>query len=146
MIDGSDSASASEAVPPLTLVAPPAQTSAAKRVRKPKTEASAHGADHTKVVAHYFEVFERKRGSKPVGFDGADGRAVSKLLGKCKGDAVSACKVITGAFESWKGGTVTIRQIASNPSEFVGAAAARPHGPIQPNYGMLDPAKYGGAE
>jgi hypothetical protein len=132
---------APSATAPLAHVSPPSKTQAARRAPKPSKKTKPadpeHGAKHAKVVAHYFAVFERKRGAKPL-FDGFDGKAVTKLLDKCKGDADLACTVITNAFASWKADTVTIRIIAKDPNEFIGAQPRKTNGrtPPQPNHGV----------
>jgi hypothetical protein len=137
--EGTNSASTSDAGSSTASLFSTNATPKLKAPRKPKARHPdpANGAKHRALVAFYFEAFERKRGSKPIGFDGADGRAISKLLDKCKGEVEQASTVITNALASWKGDTVTIRQIAANPSEFA-SAQKRPNGrtPTQPNYGV----------
>jgi hypothetical protein len=87
-------------------------------------------------VAFYFETFERVRGAKPF-FGKPEGNAVKKLLAKCQGNAEQAIEVILNALESWKGNTVTILQIASDPSQFAAPAPPRKTGrtarSMQPN-------------
>jgi hypothetical protein len=139
--EGTSSASASEAGP-FALSSPSAEQPPEAPKRKPKATTQRtdpeHGAKHAKVVAYYFETFERKRGSKPP-FDGADGKAVSRLLAKCGGDAERACAAIVGAFaDDWTAARTSIRAIASDPAKFIGARPRRSNGttPTQPNYGV----------
>ena len=141
----SSSASTSEAGSfALSSPSPQTATRPSKKTPRATKPKSKNGPAHATVTKFYFEAFRAKRGTDPVGFDGADGRAIAKLLEKNNGDADAACKVITGAFACWKGDTVTIRQIASNPSEFIGAPRARTNGtgPVQPSYGVVNEEKY----
>ncbi|HEY0464994.1 MAG TPA: hypothetical protein VGC79_12325 [Polyangiaceae bacterium] len=76
------------------------------------------GKHREALVALYFELFERVRGVKPT-FDGQDGKAIQSLLAKC-GGAEKASKAITDAYRSWWKDKVTIRDIAKQPSKFIG--------------------------
>jgi hypothetical protein len=113
-----------------------------KRIRKPKANQTdpEDGAKHAKVVAFYFEIFERKRGTKPT-FGGVDGKAVTRLLKSCEGDAERACAAIDGAFaDEWTAARTSIRTIANDPSKFIGAKAqvrkTSGRTPTQPNHGI----------
>lgn len=129
-IDGSASQNSAA---PLTLTSVPAEKRTT-RAKKPKGE---NGPAHATVVAFYFEVYERRRGTKPP-FDGADGTAVSRLLGKVGGDADRACAAITGAFaDDWTAQRTSIRAIASDPAKYLGAQPSRANRtPVQPNHGI----------
>jgi hypothetical protein len=92
------------------------------------------------VTAAYFEAFESARGEKPL-FDGAEGKAVQRLLKKCDGDADRACEIITKTYAAtnWWRDKTTILEIARDPqkrSAGTGGGASRPgsgRGPAQPN-------------
>jgi len=127
------SASTSD-TPPLALEPPPSEPRPKKRSntkRKPKpAKAPVQTSDHKQVVDHYFRTFEAHRGEKPI-FEGAEGKAVQRLL-KSMGSAERACRVVTLAFASWMGDTVTIREIASNPSRYITAKPRKAHSGNQP--------------
>ncbi|MEO8905513.1 MAG: helix-turn-helix domain-containing protein [Polyangiaceae bacterium] len=91
--------------------------------KKPKAPAFADGA-HKQVTDCYCTAFEAQHGRKPA-FDGSDGSAVNRLLGKLKGDPAEACRRVRNAFASWRAGSVTIRDIASKPDAFASAEAPR---------------------
>lgn len=149
VIDGSDPASASEAVS-FALSAPtldePPKPKPPRRKPKPEGADPEQGAKHAKVVKFYFETFERKRGTKPT-FDGGDGKAVTRLLAKCSGDAERACEAIAGAFaDDWTAARTSIRAIANDPAKFIGVTPRKANGrgtPTQPNYGVaIDAEEY----
>jgi len=106
------------------------------KTKRPKPERTAEqSAAHKRTTEHYFVAFERKRGAKPA-FDGGDAKAIERLLEKCRWDAGRACSVIDNALASWRGPNISIRQVASDPSQFVGAKpqARLGEGPRQPNH------------
>jgi hypothetical protein len=106
-----------------------------KRSKNPAKQKPQPAPGHQEVMAHYAQEFERKRGAKPI-IGGAEGSAVKNLLKKLKGDVAKAKRIITNALESWKGDTVTIMQIARDPSAFAAPAPARKSRnamPPQPN-------------
>ncbi len=132
----SSSASASEAGS--FALSSPSKKQAAKRKPPKKTKPADpdQGAKHARVVAHYHELFERKRGVKPP-FDGADGTAVKNLLKKLDGDADRACAAIAGAFaDDWWAQRATIRSIATDPAKFLNAQQRKTNGrtPTQRNH------------
>lgn len=99
----------------------PKKSGRASARRKPsKVEASQtpeQAANHASITRLYFERFEAARGHKPV-FDSQDGKAVRDLLAKCGPE--NAAKAIEGAFGSWWKDKTTIRNIAKEPSKFIG--------------------------
>jgi hypothetical protein len=117
--DRKRSVSTGETVP-FALVSPPAKSSLLE------------GA-HQQVVAHYHAAFAAKHGRQPI-FDGADGKAVKRLLEKLKGDVKECCRRITIAFASYRSASVTIRDIASKPDAFAsleGGRVSRPRPIVQ---------------
>lgn len=103
---------------PFRLAAPERPSKGRKRTAT--TDPSAHKV----VVDFYFQAFEDRHARKPV-FDGAEGKAVERLLDKLGGDASEACRRIRIAFGSWKGASVTIRDIATKPDAFASAEPPR---------------------
>jgi hypothetical protein len=94
-------------------------------------------SDHVKIRSLYFQRFESVRGAKPP-FDSRDGKAIKELLAKCSVD--QAVQAIEGAFRCFRADTVTIRVIANDPAQFIGAKAAKGHHePKQPNGGTWQP-------
>jgi hypothetical protein len=80
-------------------------------------EQSAPDSEHQTVCACYFETFKAQRGEDPV-FGPLEGKAIKDLLRKA-GTAERACEFIKRAFKSFRAATVTIQQIAKDPSAFV---------------------------
>jgi hypothetical protein len=135
----------SEPAPPRTQ-SPPKQTSKADKKADKKIARSAsrtqeslklvpdepkETSDHVKIRTLYFERFESVRGAKPP-FDSRDGKAIKDLLAKCSID--QAVQAIEGAFRCYRSDSVTIRLIANDPAQFIGAKAAKGHHePKQPN-------------
>lgn len=91
----------------------------------------------------YFQAFEAKRGEKPV-FGKAEGRSIWTLLEKLKFDEAGAQKAISTAFQSFRGGSVTILNIAANPQGFEAETVkARPRTAAAPQPGDdYDLARY----
>ena len=87
-------------------------------------------AEHGAIVKLYFELYESVRGAMPT-FDGQDGKAVRDLLAKCGYER--AAKTIEDAFRSWWGSRITIRDIAKEPSKFLGLKPdnGKGRGPVQ---------------
>lgn len=103
--------------------APPAP--AAKPAKKKPSKATPHGIEWAALIERYHAGFHRVRGVRPL-FDGADARAMQKLLEKAGKDYARAGRIIDRAFDDpWWGPKVTIRDIASNPSRFDGDGPAR---------------------
>ena len=89
------------------------------------SKATPEGIEWAALVDRYFRAFERVRGVRPL-FDGADARAMQRLLEKTAKDHARAGRIIDRAFEDpWWAPKVTIRDIASNPARFDGAGPAR---------------------
>lgn len=105
---------------------PEAAAPVAKKTAKPKaSKATPHGIEWAALIERYHAAFDRVRGVRPL-FDGADARAMQRLLEKAGKDYARAGRIIDRAFEDpWWGPKVTIRDIASNPARFDGAGAAR---------------------
>lgn len=84
--------------------------------------------------AHYFAEFERLRGEKPI-FGAIEGKKVKDLLVKVT-DVAKGKQIVTRALTEWP--ACTIREIAGNPSKWVGPQGIRKgHGRVvQENYGM----------
>lgn len=103
---------------------PEAAAPVAKKAPKPKvSKATPHGIEWAALIERYHAGFERVRGVRPL-FDGADARAMQRLLEKVtKGeepkDYARAGRIIDCAFaDRWWGPKVTIRDIARDPSRF----------------------------
>jgi len=98
-------------------------------------KAEADSAIHKRVVEHYFAAYEAKRGDKPL-FRAPDGKAVKNLLDAVHGDVDTACRIIDNAFaDNFWAQKVTIRKIASDPSQFLTRDrrnGTRRSGPPQP--------------
>ncbi|HVU05226.1 MAG TPA: hypothetical protein VHE30_25935 [Polyangiaceae bacterium] len=144
MNDRRDPASQASRGTPLALT-PPETVEPKARKRKPQSSKPTHPG-HAKVVAHYFETFEQKRGTKPS-FDGRDGKTIGKLLEKYA-DPDKVCRIISNAFEGFTGPTMTIRRIGLDPDQFVSPQPVRRQGGghTQPSAGVLKAETYGGAE
>jgi hypothetical protein len=149
-----------ESSPPRTL-SPPKQTTKAVKEADKKIARSAsrtqgslklvpdepkETSDHVKLRDLYFARFESVRGMPPP-FDGRDGKAIKDLLAKCSVD--QAAEAIEGAFRCYRSDTVTIRAIASDPAQFIGAKAPGRRNepqPKQPNGGSYKPPVASGSE
>ncbi len=108
---------ASDDADPWGLNPEPAPVPAAKKKNAP-SKATPHGIEWAALVDRYFVGFERVRGVRPL-FDGADGRALQRLLDKVAMDYARAGRIIDNALaDPWWGPKVTIREIAANPSRF----------------------------
>lgn len=117
--EGSQDPVATSATAQLPLIPSTKQAASHKPQATTKTKAE-HGAEHQRVTAAYFQGYKAKRGEDPV-FDGAEGKAVNRLLAKCKGDADKACRAVAGAFaDDWWSQRVTIQDIAKDPAKFLG--------------------------
>lgn len=115
---------------------------AARTAKSKVSKATPHGIEWAALIERYFVSYERVRGVRPP-FDGADARAMQRLLEKVtsgepkahdedgapterKPDYARAGRVIDNAFaDSWWGPKVTIRDIASNPARFDRTTPAR---------------------
>jgi hypothetical protein len=102
--------------------------------KKPKPEGQS--SEHKQVTEHYFERYEAEHGEKPI-FDSVEGKAVNALLKKV-GSAEKANDFIDRAFESFRRKTVTIQQIAKDPSAFHADAPKRGQRPVQAATSELD--------
>ncbi|HET9930834.1 MAG TPA: helix-turn-helix domain-containing protein [Polyangiaceae bacterium] len=95
----------------------PVQVSLLSEPAEPEpAEPEVASSDHRIVTECYFECFERERGQRPV-FRSIEGKAVKDLL-TAAGSAERACEFIRRAFASFRRKTVTIQQIAKDPSAF----------------------------
>lgn len=125
---GSDPTSHSSVVtaPSFNLVSSAGEKRSASKTpkREPKAPVGEIKPGHTAVTTHYFNAFEAKRGCKPI-FAGAEGKAVAALLEKLKGDVAECCRRIDNAFSSFRGASVTIREVAANPDAFTSAETPR---------------------
>jgi hypothetical protein len=93
--------------------------------KKAPSKATPEGIKWAALIERYFVAYERVRGVRPL-FDGADARAMQRLLEKAGGDYERAGRIIDRAFaDSWWGPKVTIREIASNAARFDGNGPAR---------------------
>lgn len=115
--------------------------SARARARKPKialVEDPKATAEHAELTKLYFVRFEAARGVKPV-FDSRDGKAIRDLLSAC--GVERAAQAIDGAFCSWWQDKITIRDVAANPSKFIGLKPQNTNarGARQPNGGGWKP-------
>ena len=120
-----------------------AKTPAPKK--KAPSKATPHGIEWAALIERYHVGYERVRGVRPT-FDGADARAMQRLLEKVtsgepkaqdtdsapterKPDYARAGRIIDNAFaDPWWGPKVTIRDIAANPARFDRATTARRFG------------------
>lgn len=107
--------------------AAPAPVAKAPAKKKP-SKATPEGLEWLALIERYFKAYERVRGVRPL-FDGADARAMQRLLEKAGKDHERAGRIIDRAFaDSWWGPKVTIREIASNAARFDGNGPARHFG------------------
>jgi hypothetical protein len=115
-----------------------------KRSKKAKG-AEVDPISYRSVVDAYFVGFRGKHGKDPV-FGSAEGSAVKRLLVKLNGDPAEACRRVANAFASWRGGSVTIGDIATKPDAFTTLepprSGVRQTGPRQPNHGAFDASAY----
>ena len=109
--------------------APPAPVvKAAAPKKKAPSKATPEGLEWLALIERYFVAYERVRGVRPL-FDGADARAMQRLLEKAGKDHARAGRIIDRAFaDSWWGPKVTIREIASNAARFDGTGSTRTFG------------------
>jgi hypothetical protein len=108
--------------PPVSVV------KAATPKKKAPSKATPEGLEWLALIERYFVAYERVRGVRPL-FDGADARAMQRLLEKAGKDHDRAGRIIERAFaDSWWGPKVTIREIASNAARFDGNGPARHFG------------------
>lgn len=93
--------------------------------KKAPSKATPHGIEWAALIERYFVAYERVRGVRPL-VDGADFRAMQRLLEKAGGDYERAGRIIDRAFaDSWWGTKVTIREIATNAARFDGVKEQR---------------------
>jgi hypothetical protein len=93
-------------------------------------------SQHQAVMACYADSYEAEHGEKPV-IGSIEGKAVKDLLKKA-GSAEKACEFIGRAFLSFRRSTVTIQQIAKDPSTFHPEALKRGQRPVQATTPELD--------
>lgn len=113
---------------------------------KPKvSKATPHGIEWAALVERYFVAYDRARGVRPL-VDGADFRAMQRLLEKADGDYERAGRIIERAFaDSWWRDKVTIREIARNAARFDGVKEQRRFGahmqkpPMNPDGSLKQP-------
>jgi hypothetical protein len=107
-------------------VAKVAKTPAPKK--KAPSKATPEGIQWAALIERYFAAYERVRGVRPL-VDGADFRAMQRLLEKAGGDYDRAGRIIDRAFaDSWWRDKVTIRDIATNAARFDGVKEQRRFG------------------
>lgn len=85
--------------------------------RTPPERTPEQKAAFTRIRDFYFEQFEVYRGKKPI-FGGAEGSSIYTLLEKFQWDEAEATVAIATAFQSFRGKSVTILNIAANPQGF----------------------------
>lgn len=95
---------------------------AATPKKKPPSKATPHGIEWAALIERYHVGYERVRGVRPT-FDGADARAMQRLLEKVSTAEVKnyerAGRIVDNALsDPWWGPKVTIRDIANNPARF----------------------------
>jgi hypothetical protein len=100
--------------------------------KKAPSKATPHGIEWAALIERYHVGYERARGVRPT-FDGADARAMQKLLEKVSTAEVKnyerAGRIVDNALtDPWWGPKVTIRDIASNPARFDRSKPDRRHG------------------
>jgi hypothetical protein len=96
------------------------------------SKATPHGIEWAALIERYHAGYERVRGVRPP-FDGADARAMQRLLDKVSTAEVKnyerAGRIIDNALtDPWWGPKVTIREIASNPARFDRTTPSRTFG------------------
>jgi len=106
-------------VPALVEEVPVSETKP-KRSRTKPTETS---SEHSQVVAVWFQLFEKAKGTKPVFNGGKDGRAVKALLAAFGNDVDKIARVFQNAFADawWTQHKASLADIAANPNRFLTA-------------------------
>ena len=98
----------------------PASETKPKRTRTKPAETS---SEHSQVVAVWFQLFEKAKGTKPVFNGGKDGRAVKVLLEAFGNDVDKITQVFRNAFADawWTQHKASLADIAANPNRFLTA-------------------------